>query len=251
MNEIIGTRKPCRPHHVVPGNPETAEIKAVRRRLSARLRLVATPLLCSMTFVWSLSGSAQSNGLKLGGEDAAQGGAATVDLGPADNSAAPSAGSPSPAAGLEGAVISPEELVRSQHGAWEVACAKGGAPCVMAQIGEDSQGTPILEMVLRKLPEAQELQGVSVIAVTDIITPLGVVLTSGLAMKIDGSEEQRAPFQVCTEQGCLVREPLTEETISRLKKGASAKITVVSAQHGPVETVLSLSGFTKAYNSLK
>ena len=120
----------------------------------------------------------------------------------------------------------------------------------MAQIGNDSSGTPILEMVLRLLPKPQEVQGQTVVAVTDIITPLGVVLTSGLAMQIDSQQEQRAPFQICTEQGCLVREPLTEEAIERFKKGANARVTVVAAQQGEVSAVISLRGFTKAFNSL-
>ena len=87
----------------------------------------------------------------------------------------------------------------------------------MAQIGNDETGTPILEMVLRLLPEPREVQGQKIIAITDIITPLGVVLTSGLTMQIDSQQEQRAPFQICTEQGCLVREPLTEEAVGRFK----------------------------------
>ena len=193
------------------------------------------------------------------GDDGAGGG--TLDLGPASDDA-PAQPAPQPTAQPassasasdltgDGPDLSNAELERTRYGSWEVACAKGGGPCVMAQIGSDSTGTPILEMVLRKLPEAQEVQGVPVVAVTDVITPLGVVLTSGLTMKIDTAEEQRAPFQICTEQGCLVREPLTEAAVDRFKKGNVAKITVVAAQQGPVSTSISLSGFTKAYNSLR
>lgn len=120
----------------------------------------------------------------------------------------------------------------------------------MAQIGNDNTGTPILEMVLRMLPEAQEVQGQKVVAVTDIITPLGVVLTSGITVQIDSEQEQRAPFQICTEQGCLVREPLTEEAVTRFKKGANARLTVIAAQQGPVSATISLRGFTKAFNAL-
>ncbi len=205
---------------------------------------------------------AQSTAPSLGNDGA---GGGTLDLGPAsDDSPAQPAPQPTtrpatqPANSAsatdltgDGPDLSNAELERTRYGSWEVACAKGGGPCVMAQIGSDSSGTPILEMVLRKLPEAQEVQGVPVVAVTDVITPLGVVLTSGLTMKIDTAEEQRAPFQICTEQGCLVREPLTEAAVDRFKKGNVAKITVVAAQQGPVSTSISLSGFTKAYNSLK
>lgn len=192
--------------------------------------------------------SAQSTGLKLGEETPEAG---TLDLGPAKKKSPTPAPKPAATPQLGAGPNLDGDLERTTYGAWEVACAKGGQPCVMAQIGEDKQGTPVLEMVVRKLPSPQEVQGVPVVSVTDVITPLGVVLTSGLVMQIDSSPEQRAPFQICTEQGCLVREPLTEEAVLRFKRGNTAKITVVAAQQGPVTSNISLAGFTKAYDALK
>lgn len=225
--------------------------RALTSRFASTLTLSAVLLAVGLTVM--TSANAQSSGPALGGDST---GGGTLDLGPAnDTDSQPSTPASAPASSGElpgnGPDLSNADLERTRHGSWEVACAKGGGPCVMAQIGSDSSGTPILEMVLRKLPEPQEVQGVPVVAVTDIITPLGVVLTSGLTMKIDAAEEQRAPFQICTEQGCLVREPLTEVAVDRFKKGNVANITVVAAQQGPVSTAISLSGFTKAYNSLK
>ena len=56
----------------------------------------------------------------------------------------------------------------------------------MAQIGNDAAGTPVLEMVVRKLEEPLEVGERTAIAVLDVITPLGVVLTEGLSVSIDG-----------------------------------------------------------------
>lgn len=219
------------------------EIYVVRH---ARRNFFWCILMCLLTFyLWPISSSAQgTTGLVLGEETGTGQGTSTLDLGPAGNNGA---GKQPNGEGIQGA----QDLIRTTYGAWEVACAQAGAPCVMAQIGNDKAGTPMLEMVLRKLPEPQTVQGVPVIAVTDIITPLGVVLTSGVSMKIDSGNEQRAPFQICTEQGCLVREPLTEEAITRFKRGASTLLTIVAAQQGPIEVNLSLTGFTRAYNALK
>jgi len=191
--------------------------------------------------------------MKLGEEAPAAG---TLDLGPAKKTPAPATATapatPAPVApALQAGPNLGGDLERTTYQSWEVACAKGGSPCVMAQIGKDTKGTPVLEMVVRKLPTPQEVQGVPVIAVTDVITPLGVVLTSGLVMQIDTGPEQRAPFQICTEQGCLIREPLTDEAIARFKRGNNARVTVVAAQQGPVSSNISLAGFTKAYNALK
>jgi len=88
-------------------------------------------------------------------------------------------------------------------------------------------------------------------AVLDVITPLGVVLTEGLSISIDGDRKESAPFQVCTEQGCLVREPVDDELIARLKRGNKAAVSVIAASQGEVSSIISLKGFTKAYDSLK
>lgn len=198
------------------------------------------------------SGHAQSTGLTLGeGTQPTESSSQTLDLGPADKEPVTQPAAAPSQEVATGSVRNDQNLVRTTYGSWEVACAKTGSPCVMAQIGTDEKGTPMLEMVLRKLPEPQTVQGVPVIAVTDIITPLGVVLTSGVTMKIDTANEQRAPYQICTEQGCLVREPLTEEAVTRFKKGNKTRLTIVAAQQGPIEVDLSLAGFTKAYAALK
>ncbi len=179
--------------------------------------------------------SAQSSGLKLGQDAPAT---PKIDLG-----AAPAA----PKVQTQAAGPGPGVVT---NGAWQVSCVKG-ADCAMAQIGKDKDGTPILEMVVRKLPAPLEADGRTAIAVVDFITPLGVVLTSGLELKIDGGKGEAAPFQICTEQGCLVREPVDQGLIDRLKKGNGAVASVVAANQGNVSATLSLSGFTKSYNSLK
>ena len=121
----------------------------------------------------------------------------------------------------------------------------------MAQIGNDSSGTPVLEMVIRKLAEPLEVGERTAIAVLDVITPLGVVLTEGLTVTIDKGQQESAPYQICTEQGCLVREPIDNDLINRFKRGNKAIISVVAANQGEVSASISLSGFTKAFGSLK
>ena len=102
----------------------------------------------------------------------------------------------------------------------------------MAQIGNDATGTPVLEMVIRKLAEPLEVNEQTAVAVLDVITPLGVVLTEGLSMTIDGGREESAAFQICTEQGCLVREPVGDELITRLKRGRRRDALGVRRQPG-------------------
>jgi len=207
-----------------------------------RLPLLAGIACCfeGMVFLTPAIGQSNGGGLKLG----QPGSASTLDLGAADKTAPPPSRPTSAGAGTGGA------LTRTQHGSWDVACDAGGANCAMAQIGNDSTGTPVLEMVIRKLKAPLEVGDRTASAVLDVITPLGVVLTEGLSIAIDDSAKESAPFQICTEQGCLVREPVDDDLIKRLKKGGSASISVIAANQGEVKAKLSLSGFTKAYDSL-
>ena len=186
----------------------------------------------------------ENSGLRLGQPDAAT--ENKLDLG-----AAPPASRQTPEATAVAPAAAPEGIQRTTFGAWEVACAEDGSNCAMAQIGNDDSGTPILEMVIRKLAEPLEVGERTAIAVLDVITPLGVVLVEGLSVTIDGGNKESAPFQICTEQGCLVREPVDDRLITRMKKGSNALVSVVAANQGEVKATLSLTGFTKAFNTLK
>ena len=66
-------------------------------------------------------------------------------------------------------------------------------------------------------------------------------------MKIDDARDESAAFQICTEQGCLVREPIGDDLITRLKRGNVASLSVFAANQGEVKSEISLKGFTKAY----
>ncbi len=205
-----------------------------------RLSLVAKVACCISGIVFLNPAFGQSSGgLKLGQPESGN----TLDLGAADKQAPPPAQPTSKGVG--------EAAKRTQHGDWDVACDASGANCAMAQIGNDKAGTPVLEMVIRKLDEPLEVGERTATAVLDVITPLGVVLPEGLAIKIDDGPDEAAPFQICTEQGCLVREPVDDGLIKRLKLGGEVAVSVIAANQGEVKAILSLKGFTKAYDSLK
>ena len=222
-------------------NFKTQRTAAVRT--SNGVSALCLTALCLASLMFQGDVHAQSNGgLQLG--EPAEPASQTLDLGaeaPADRPVDGSTASPPAEA----------DVTRELIGAWELACPPDGVNCAMAQIGNDESGTPVLEMVIRKLPEPMEVGESIAIAVLDVITPLGVVLTEGLGVSIDGGQEEIAPFQICTEQGCLVREPVDNDLIGRFKAGNSAVVAVTAANQGEVTATLSLSGFTRAYDQLK
>ena len=212
----------------------------------------------------SLSGTAAAQGGLTLGEPAER---PTLDLGPtapgttgtaaptgptrppATRPADPAPGTGSPPPRAAAPTVDGEPVSREQFGDWEVACAASGE-CAMAQIGESADGVPVLEMVVRKLSEPLVVGDRTAIAVLDVVTPLGVVLTDGLGLSIDGADPEAAPFQICTEQGCLVREPIDDTLVARFKAGRQATVSVVAASQGEVSSTISLRGFTAGFGAL-
>ncbi len=144
----------------------------------------------------------------------------------------------------------PEPVVK-KVGDWNLICEPSGSPCAMTQLGNDPNGSPAIEVVVRKVDDEEaQINGIKVKAVADIITPLGVLLEFGVRLKIDDQEERAAPFRICQQHGCLVREPLSDQVLAAMKKGNAALVTVAADGAGPVEIKISLAGFTKAFNSL-
>jgi len=161
---------------------------------------------------------------------------------------APRANNPAPASAPLDANgdVSTEKI-----GAWDKVCtATGTRECLMIQTGAGPDGGTAMMFQLRKFAQPEVVgEGQSFVAVADIVMPLGVVLIRGVGFQIDGSPENRVPFQVCTNQGCVVQLPFNDQLVSAAKAGNSIRITMDSPQ-GPVPINISLSGFTKAYNSL-
>ena len=87
-------------------------------------------------------------------------------------------------------------------------------------------------------------------AFVEVVAPIGVLLPAGVGISIDGRDIGRGIFQVCNPQACLVSEPVQNDFIDQMKKGNNATMRIVNASGQPTDISISLSGFTKAYNSL-
>ncbi len=153
----------------------------------------------------------------------------------------------------DGRAINPDDFSVVRYGDWELVCEKRNSQaCVMAQIGLDTRGTPVVEMRVRKLKTPQIVEGKEIVAIADILTPLAVMLIPGVELQIDLGAVYAAPYQLCTETGCLVREPIAKETVSAFKQGSKASISMIAAvQQKEVRATISLKGFTHGYNNLK
>ncbi|MEL6792609.1 MAG: invasion associated locus B family protein [Pseudomonadota bacterium] len=141
--------------------------------------------------------------------------------------------------------------VRETHGSWDIRCANDNPQaCLMSQTGNNAQGQPVIQAIVKKTPGLKGPQGEDVAAVVEIIAPIGVFLPAGVSIKIDGREVGRGAYRVCNPQACLVAEPVAADFIDQLKKGSNAVMTIAASNGETADISISLSGFTKAFNNL-
>jgi invasion protein IalB len=183
-------------------------------------------------------------------EEEATDDAATEEEGPQDDAAQDDAAQDeAPDAGAAGDEEAPVlEIVRETHGDWQIRCTPDEEDCFLYQLALDSEGHPVAEFSLVRLPAGGEAA-----AGATVVTPLGTLLPAGLYMRIDGGELRQYPFTFCSQVGCFAQLALTQATVTSLQRGRSAQLVVasVAAPDDPVELDVSLTGFTAAYNALQ
>ena len=141
-----------------------------------------------------------------------------------------------------------QTYIQEKNGDWEMRCIRteeGEDPCQMYQLMTDSEGTPVAEISIFRLPE-----GGRAVAGATIIVPLETSLPEQLTMRVDAGQARRYPFAFCNTIGCYSRVGLVQEEVNAFRRGNAATVTIVPAlaPDQKVELNLSLSGFTASYD---
>lgn len=141
-----------------------------------------------------------------------------------------------------------QTYIQEKNGDWEMRCIRaedGDDPCQMYQLMTDSEGTPVAEISIFRLPE-----GGRAVAGATIIVPLETSLPEQLTMQVDAGQARRYPFAFCNTVGCYSRVGLVQEEVTAFRRGNAASVTIVPAlaPDQKVELTMSLSGFTASYD---
>ncbi len=83
-----------------------------------------------------------------------------------------------------------------------------------------------------------------------MITPLGVLLPSGLGLKIDNEDVGRAGFVRCVAEGCLAEVIMENELLGKLRRGSQATFIVFETPEAGIGIPISLTGFSAGYDAL-
>ncbi|SHE73295.1 Invasion protein IalB, involved in pathogenesis [Kaistia soli DSM 19436] len=137
---------------------------------------------------------------------------------------------------------------KGMHGDWETRCDKPpGAQeeiCSMMQFvtAEDRDNVGLSVIVLKTADKKAK--------VMRVLAPLGVLLPSGLGLKIDQNEMGRAGFVRCLPDGCLAEVILDDNLIGKLRAGKTATFVIFQTPEEGIGIPISLNGFGPGFDAL-
>ncbi len=141
-----------------------------------------------------------------------------------------------------------EPPVRSTHGDWQVRCdTPAGAQteqCVLMQFvtAEDRDNVGLTVIVLKTADKKARIMRV--------LAPLGVLLPSGLGLKIDTTDMGRAGFVRCQPSGCVAEVVLDDKLLTTLRSGTTATFIIFQTPEEGIGIPISLNGFGEGFDAL-
>ena len=146
-----------------------------------------------------------------------------------------------PPAGAQG-------VLKTVHGDWQMRCdTPPGAQteqCALVQsvVAEDRPNVGLTVIVLKTADQKAKLMRV--------LAPLGVLITTGLGLRIDDADVGRTGFVRCLPNGCIAEVVMDDKLIAQLRAGAQAVFIIFQTPEEGIGIPISLSGFGEGYDKL-
>jgi invasion protein IalB len=138
--------------------------------------------------------------------------------------------------------------VRSVHGDWQIRCdTPPGAQneqCALMQsvTAEDRPNVGLTVIVLKTSDQKARLMRV--------VAPLGVLLPSGLGLKIDNNDVGRAGFVRCLPNGCVAEVVMEDKLIEQMRNGQTSTFIIFQTPEEGIGFPMSLKGFGEGFDKL-
>ena len=152
------------------------------------------------------------------------------------------------AATAGGSEAAAQGVVRSVSGDWQIRCetppGAQGEQCALMQsvTAEDRPNVGLTVLVLKIADLKSRLMRV--------VAPLGVILPSGLGLKIDNADVGRAGFVKCLPNGCLAEITMDDTLINKLRNGQTATFIIFQSPEEGIGFPMSLKGFGEGFDKL-
>jgi invasion protein IalB len=83
-----------------------------------------------------------------------------------------------------------------------------------------------------------------------VLAPLGVLLPSGLGLKIDATDVGRAGFVRCLPNGCVAEVQMNDDLLGKLRNGQQATFIIFQTPEEGIGIPMSLKGFGEGFDKL-
>jgi len=151
-------------------------------------------------------------------------------------------------AALSAAPAVAQGVVRSVFNDWQIRCdtppGAQGEQCALIQsvTAEDRANVGITVIVLKTADQKSRLMRV--------VAPMGVLLPSGLGLKIDQMDVGRAGFVRCLPTGCVAEVVMDDTLIKQLRTGTTATFIIFQTPEEGIGFPMSLKGFGDGFDKL-
>ena len=139
-------------------------------------------------------------------------------------------------------------VVKAKHGGWETRCetpagAQGEQCALVESIVDDDRPTLTLVVIALK-PADRKTRLLRVIA------PLGVLLPTGLSLKVDNEDIGRMNFIRCLANGCVAEVFLDDKLLGKIEGGKQVTFVLFETPEEGVGVPTSLAGFKEGFEAL-
>ena len=156
------------------------------------------------------------------------------------------------AAGIASLTIAGSALaqgeVKAVHGDWQMRCdtppGAASEQCALIQndTAEDRENVGLSVIVLKTADKQARI--------LRVLAPLGVLLPSGLGLRVDDADIGRAGFVRCLPNGCIAEVILQDDLVGKLKGGKQATFIIFQTPEEGIGIPISLNGFSAGFDAL-
>jgi invasion protein IalB len=149
---------------------------------------------------------------------------------------------------IAGTPAAAQGTVKSVHSDWQVRCdTPPGAQaeqCALIQsvTAEDRANVGLTVIILKTADHKSRL--------LRVVAPMGVLLPSGLGLKIDQADVGRAGFVRCLPNGCVAEVVMDDTLVKQLRTGSTATFIIFQTPEEGIGFPMSLKGFGEGFDKL-
>lgn len=147
-----------------------------------------------------------------------------------------------------GTGASAQGVVKQKFGDWEERCEtppgaqKEQCALIQSVAAEDRPNVNLVVIVLKTADGKSRL--------LRVVAPLGVLLPSGLGLKVDQTDVGRAGFVRCLPTGCIAEVMMEDKLIDQLSNGTAATFIIFQTPEEGIGIPLTLNGFKDGFAKL-